>query len=253
MSADGKRAVSLAIKNQGIPFQLLSIYKTDGVQPIKQFHLQHERPNSFALTNDGKKTLQGTGNWNLYVWDNETGKLLHTFRHFASIHGISCSNDNKLVYLAGGSSITVHDLETGKRINTFENVSPTSNAMGMSLALNPDGTKLYVGFQSGIIVCIDPKTGEQLGTFTGHTISVYSLCLSKDGKRLFSGSADKTVRVWDTEYYIEKMAIKGHVSAIVGLNLVDNDTRLLAATHDYANADGKVYLWDIILEGLPKK
>ncbi len=45
---------------------------------------------------------------------------------------------------------------------------------------------------------------EQL-TLKGHTDSVYSVCFSPDGKRILSGSADNTVKVWDATSGQEQM------------------------------------------------
>jgi WD40 repeat protein len=40
-------------------------------------------------------------------------------------------------------------------------------------------------------------TGETVHELKGHTGDVYSASFSRDGKRIVSGSTDKTVRVWD--------------------------------------------------------
>ena len=36
-------------------------------------------------------------------------------------------------------------------------------------------------------------------TLMGHTGFVWSIAFSRDGKRIVSGSADKLVKIWDTE------------------------------------------------------
>jgi WD40 repeat protein len=43
----------------------------------------------------------------------------------------------------------------------------------------------------------DSRSGELVHTFHGHTGLVSSLAFSPDGKRLYSGSRDTTVKVWD--------------------------------------------------------
>ena len=40
-------------------------------------------------------------------------------------------------------------------------------------------------------------TAELGRTMEGHAGPVYSVCVSADGSRLFSGSVDKTIKVWD--------------------------------------------------------
>jgi WD40 repeat protein len=43
----------------------------------------------------------------------------------------------------------------------------------------------------------DSRTGKLVHSFPGHTGLISSLAFSLDGKRLYSGSRDKTVKVWD--------------------------------------------------------
>jgi WD40 repeat protein len=43
----------------------------------------------------------------------------------------------------------------------------------------------------------DAGTGQELRTLKGHTLPVSSVAISSDGRRIVSGSEDRTVKVWD--------------------------------------------------------
>ena len=51
----------------------------------------------------------------------------------------------------------------------------------------------------GEIKVWDLKAGKEIRTLNGHRGAVRCLALSPDGKRLYSGSLDNTIRVWDLE------------------------------------------------------
>ena len=53
--------------------------------------------------------------------------------------------------------------------------------------------------KSGIIYLWDLNHSKKPRTFTGHTAIIWALAFSPDGKRLVSGSNDKTVRLWNVE------------------------------------------------------
>src|SRR5262249_18334002 len=62
-------------------------------------------------------------------------------------------------------------------------------------AFSPDGKRFAVGGE--VLKYYAADTGKELGTFAGHTGTVYSVAFSPDGKSLASGGGDRTLRVWD--------------------------------------------------------
>jgi WD40 repeat protein len=77
-----------------------------------------------------------------------------------------------------------------------------------------------------------------VNTLTGHTDIVFKLRFSHTGDRLFSGSHDHTVRIWDNQGNLMKV-IETDGEAL-GIGVSSDATRLATIP-----ADGPVQLWDL--------
>ena len=88
--------------------------------------------------------------------------------------------------------------------------------------------------------------GKETVTLRGHTDKVTSLALSADGKRLFSGSYDNTIKVWDPEVGKETLTLRGHTRSVTSLALSADSKRLFSGSHDQT-----IKVWDLG-DGMPK-
>ena len=61
-----------------------------------------------------------------------------------------------------------------------------------------------------------PENWQIAGTLAGHKDMVKSLAFSPDGKRLFSGSYDGEIKVWDTHTHKELTSIVAHRRSVYG-------------------------------------
>jgi WD40 repeat protein/serine/threonine protein kinase len=130
-------------------------------------------------------------------------------------------------------------LAVGRPLHTLEHSGTTTGD------LSADGRLAVTGDREGVIRLWDADTGRILTAFRGHESDVYSICLSGDGRLVFSAGMDVlnwqwhyTVRLWDPQTgdcLGEEVSDKSVHS--VRLN---RGERLLL----FGSGDGTVRVWD---------
>uniref|UniRef100_A0A8C5FWX4 TRAF-type domain-containing protein n=1 Tax=Gadus morhua TaxID=8049 RepID=A0A8C5FWX4_GADMO len=103
-----------------------------------------------------------------------------------------------------------------------------------------DASMLNVSQTEGDMSSYDPQQIFKCkGTFVGHQGPVWCLCVYSTGDLLFSGSSDKTIKVWDTctTYKCQK-TLEGHDGIVLALCIQGN--RLYSGS-----ADCTIIVWDI--------
>ncbi|HYE21594.1 MAG TPA: WD40 repeat domain-containing protein [Tepidisphaeraceae bacterium] len=79
----------------------------------------------------------------------------------------------------------------------------------VAIALSADGSTLLVGDEKQIRT-YNARTGAPKATIDAHGGKVVSLAISRDGKRLASGGADKVVKIWNLDSGREHKVMPGH-------------------------------------------
>ncbi len=77
-------------------------------------------------------------------------------------------------------------------------------------------------------------------TLTGHSANVVSLAISPDGQTLFSGSGDKTIKIWQLSSGQELRTLTGHHSGVTALAISPDGQTLVSGS-----ADSTIKIWQL--------
>ena len=88
----------------------------------------------------------------------------------------------------------------------------------------------------------------QVRIFTGHSHNVRGLSVSPSGKRLATGSFDKTLRLWSVRSGALLHVLRGHDDYVVRVEFSPDGSRLLSASYDRT-----VRVWSVPSEDLDER
>lgn len=139
--------------------------------------------------------------------------------------------DGSTVFSEGSGVVSVWDSRTGNFIRGI-------NTGGYNPRISPDG-KRFVVPSGNVAQIMDAESGELLVELRGHTDQVITAIFSRDGKYVYTGGFDNTVRKWDADTGREMNVMTGHTGRIFDLDISQDDSLIASAS-----ADTTVRVWN---------
>jgi len=163
------------------------------------------------------------------------GNLMNEFNDIGSIRSISAVNTQEFqIATSEESSLFEYDVNVNS-INHRIKFNGYIEYVDFDTVIN------NIAIASGKNIYITQNiSGKIIRILEGHTREINILLFSKDGKRLFSGSSDKTIRVWETEYWQCVSILEGHEWLVNSLKITSDNKVLYSG-----GWDSFIIKWDL--------
>lgn len=174
---------------------------------------------------------------------------------FQPIHAVAFFPDGRrFASLNNAGPVRVWDVKTGKELKRFTPGSRNPSDAGIvAMAVSRDGRYLAGASNRerlekyGVDVW-DVATGQEVGSFIGHSQMVKSVAFTPDGRRILTASGDQTIRVWDTGTGRAIRCLRGHGADVNALAVTPDGRYALSGAGDYWGGklhDPTIRMWDL--------
>ena len=197
-----------------------------------------------AFSPNGKLLVSGGSDKTVRLWNANTGKLRNTREeHTAPVNTVAFSVDGKRFWSASSENNTIWSWYARDGGRWSSQISPETNVTFIAIACSYKGAPVARAraLDSMSDCIIEFRGGDHWHVVSGHTYPVSALTLYADGRTLATGSADKTIELWnkaDTDKPLHTLI--GHIGGITAMDF-SVDAKLLAS----GSSDKTVRLWDL--------
>ncbi|MAT40556.1 MAG: hypothetical protein CL946_13245 [Ectothiorhodospiraceae bacterium] len=209
-------------------------YPFDGVH-VRTFTAHGGGVNGLSFSPDSRYLATSGGDRRLKVWDISDGSLEFQTPTFPQpTYGVHFSEDGQ--YLAGGDNGIVRLYATS---DWSEQWSVTGQASADGDVVIDPLSRWVASTRGNSVVILDIADGARIQTLNGHSGAVRSLDVSDDGRVIASGSADNSVRIWNTFHWRQSNVLTGHSGTVNSVDLTSGGLQVISGSDD-----NSVRVWD---------
>ncbi|MAG94664.1 MAG: hypothetical protein CMJ48_13095, partial [Planctomycetaceae bacterium] len=161
-----------------------------------------------ALSDDAKQLVAATTSGSVKLWDLATGRMVWEARGSGqSSYAVGFSPDGRQVMVCTQTAIRILDRKNGNVVSQLRSGGKGRVGGFRNAAYSPDGRWVAVGCWEDVAADIPSRVGiwdgktdhpmRWLGAHEGGVVT--GISFSPDGRYLWSGGVDRTLRLWDIE------------------------------------------------------
>lgn len=161
----------------------------------------------------------------LFLWNERTKKLTSPINIPSEmvVSSLAIWDDHESL-LIGDSSGDVSEYST----NTGELVAIVHKGDSKITTIYCRNNHIMIGCSNGQIFLGDGKNSQAFKST--HRDRVRSLCMNAKGTRLFSGSEDQSIKIWDTINLQEIITLTAHNGPVIDLSLSEDEETLISGS-----------------------
>ena len=181
----------------------------------------------------------------VHAWNPENETITEVAKLPAATHVAYATDGSGLLTVDEGRTIVLRDADDPSKVLKSMPVEAGWTVTSVAYFRGAAGRMIGIGLKNnravkGLIWWPDSMAGapEKTVLLEGHADAIQSIAFAKDGSRAVTGSADRTVKVWDPLSGRELLTLKGHVGAVNSVDFSYDGNTVMSA-----GEDGKVMLW----------
>jgi WD40 repeat protein len=197
---------------------------------------------SIQFSPDGKYLAVGQYQW-VQLWDVQTHTVVRNFEpHADAVRCLKFSHDSKILFAGGGTpaeggEVKLWDVESGDLIKTLELHDDTIEAIATNAN---DSLLLTASMDERVFVSALPE-GKTEHTPTQLMNRALAVDYRSDGKYFVTGSADKTVKIWNAQTYEVLVNFDQNDGPVYSVAFAPEENMLVSGS-----ADNAVRSWRVV-------
>ena len=150
---------------------------------------------SFSV--DGKFLSTASADGSARVWEVGTWKATAVMQQLDSVHASAFNPNGQILAVAVGGSVE-RKIHLRRRTDAVLTRAIPTGGVPLDMIWAAQGNRIYAACSDNTIRAHNAGNGGLLKVLVGHTDWVYTIALNADAAKLASGSADGTIKLWNT-------------------------------------------------------